>query len=75
MKLTIGMTLLILDLMFVVAGVTCLVIGGILSEREVSSLVESLLAFGFIGIGTAIGSVVAIIGSLLVAYGAKKYER
>ena len=66
-KLSLGVSLIFIDLVLIVAGITCLIIGSIASEQVISSLIEFLLVFGWVGVGVGVGSILTFFGILLIA--------
>lgn len=66
MKFFIGLLLVVVDLVLVIAGITCLIVA--MASGVTSMFTEGLLIFGLIGIGAFVGttivtSLVFLIGS------------
>ena len=66
-KLSFGVALIFIDLVLIIAGITCLIIGSIASKHVISSLIEFLLVFGWFGVGVGVGSILTFFGIVLIA--------
>lgn len=63
MKLAFGIALALLELIMVIAGITCL---AIVPSLDVSPIRTSLLVFGIIGVSSGVGTVLTIVSSSLI---------
>ncbi len=71
-KFVFGMLLVLLELILLIGGIVCLIIGLVLNQREVSTLVETLLILGFSGTGAGIGGIITFTGVLLIVVGCER---
>lgn len=65
-KFVFGMLLVLLELILLIGGIVCLIIGLVLNQREVSTLVETLLILGISGTAAGIGGIITFTGALLI---------
>lgn len=63
-KTIIGAIMLLLDLIFVVAGVTCMIVSAAIGQH--GDVNTALSIVGFIGIGAGIGSFLVTVGVPLI---------
>lgn len=68
-KFVFGMLLALLELILLIGGIVCLIIGLVLNQREASMLVEILLILGISGTGAGVGGIIAFTGALLIVEG------
>ncbi len=66
MRFMFGFIFALLDLILVISGITCLIIGSILNAQYVSTMTEILLIFGWVGVGAGIGSILSFLGIYLM---------
>ena len=62
----VGFSLMIFELIIIISGVTCLIIGSCI---ETSIITEGLLIYGFTSIGVAIGTIISTVAVLLMFEG------
>lgn len=69
MKKTFGIILLFIDLILLIGGLTCLIIGSILyrvAQVYQTPLVNMLFALGFVGVGSFSATLLVTIGAVLL---------
>ena len=59
-----GVAILLLDLVIIVAGITCLIIGCI--SDSISRTTEVLLILGWIGVGAGTGTCLGVFGTAIM---------
>ena len=65
MKKVFGIILLFIDLIFIIGGLTCLIIGSILhniAQDYQAQLVNLLFALGFVGVGSISATLLVVFG-------------
>lgn len=68
-KFVFGILLCLLELILLIGGIVCLIIGLVLNQREASTLVETLLILGISGTGAGVGGIITFTGALLIVEG------
>jgi len=68
-KMIFGTILIFVDLVLIIGGLTCLIIGSIMyhvAQDYQAQLVNVLFALGFVGVGSFSATLSTILGALLV---------
>ena len=67
-KMIFGSILIFIDLVLVIGGLTCLIIGSIMfhvAQEYQAPLVNLLFAIGFVGVGSFLATLLVVFGSFL----------
>jgi len=61
-----GILFLAIDIILIISGLTCFIIGQILSTHFVSTIIETLIVLGYFSLGIVLGNLLLFLGVLFL---------